>query len=165
MKVRLTNRQPIFVSSSLAVLAEAALDFPITKGARVIDSTPPARTRFAADEQTARAACATASSPDAHNLFTVVPGQETGIPASNADIRATLRLSSPAWFAQPRMTSSMDERSSAAFRSISARRGIAARSSARMCASAPLYRPIGVRTARTEEHTSEQKSEIQSLMR
>src|SRR3546814_18966477 len=80
-------------------------------------------------------------------LFTVVPGQETGIPASNADIRATLRLSSPAWFAQPRMTSSMDERSSAAFRSISARRGIAARSSARMCASSPLYRPIGVRTA------------------
>src|SRR3546814_7933522 len=82
----------------------------ITKGARVIDSTPPARTRFASDEQTARAACATASSPDAHNLFTVVPGQETGIPASNADIRATLRLSSPAWFAQPRMTSSMDEK-------------------------------------------------------
>src|SRR3546814_2251823 len=83
----------------------------MTKGPRVIDSTPPARTRFASDEQTARAACATASSPDAHNLFTVVPGQETGIPASNADIRATLRLSSPAWFAQPRMTSSMDERS------------------------------------------------------
>src|SRR3546814_16323938 len=117
---------------------------------------------YLSDEQTARAACATASSPDAHNLFTVVPGQETGIPASNADIRATLRLSSPAWFAQPRMTSSMDERSSAAFRPISARRGIAARSSARMCASAPLYRPLGVRTAsQIKASTIDRKSVVQ----
>ena len=34
------------------------------------------------------------------------PGTVTGSPASNRDMRATLRLSSPAWFAQPYIRSS-----------------------------------------------------------
>ena len=62
-----------------------------------------------------------------------------------AAIRARLRLSSPAWLAQPRMTSSSSPQSTLALRSMSALIGIAARSSARTELSAPPYRPIGVR--------------------
>jgi hypothetical protein len=43
----------------------------------------------------------TASSPDEQLRFTVTPLTSTGKPASKADIRATSRLSSPAWFPQP----------------------------------------------------------------
>ena len=35
-----------------------------------------------------------------------VPGVDSGSPASSSAMRATLRLSSPAWLAQPRKTSS-----------------------------------------------------------
>src|SRR5690606_16832339 len=63
-------------------------------------------------------------------------------------MRATLRLSSPAWFAQPRITSSMAA-GSIPVRATSARRGIAARSSGRTRARAPPRRPTGVRTAST----------------
>ena len=42
-----------------------------------------------------------ASSPEPHRRLRVVPGTLTGNPASRADMRATLRLSSPAWLAQP----------------------------------------------------------------
>src|SRR5664280_363308 len=61
-------------------------------------------------------------------------------------IRATLRLSSPAWFAQPRTTSSIAAQSTVGSRSVRARITCAARSSGRTVASAPPYRPIGVRT-------------------
>ena len=61
-------------------------------------------------------------------------------------MRATFRLSSPAWLAQPRMTSSMRD-GSIPERSTTARSTAAARSSGRTRASAPPYRPIGVRTA------------------
>ena len=46
-------------------------------------------------------AMATASRPDPQSLFTVTPGTSTGSSASSVAIRATLRLSSPAWLAQP----------------------------------------------------------------
>src|SRR5664280_1756373 len=59
---------------------------------------------------------------------------------------ATLRLSSPAWFAQPRTTSSIAAQSTVGSRSVRARITCAARSSGRTVASAPPYRPIGVRT-------------------
>jgi hypothetical protein len=49
----------------------------------------------------ARAAMVTASMPDPHRRLIVVPGTVTGIPASSKLMRATLRLSSPAWLAQP----------------------------------------------------------------
>ena len=52
-------------------------------------------------------------------------------------MRARLRLSSPAWLAQPRITSSSSAQSTPGLRSISALIGIAARSSARTRASAP----------------------------
>ena len=48
----------------------------------------------------------TASRPEPHRRLTVAPGTSTGSPASSAAMRATLRLSSPAWLAQPKMTSS-----------------------------------------------------------
>ena len=48
-----------------------------------------------------RAADAMASIPEPHSRFTVAPGTSTGIPASSTPIRATLRLSSPAWLAAP----------------------------------------------------------------
>ena len=94
-----------------------------------------------------RAATLMASRPEAHRRLTVAAGTLGGSPASSAAIRATLRLSSPAWFAQPRITSSISSGSRPGLRSSSALSGIAARSSARTAASAPPWRPIGVRTA------------------
>ena len=100
----------------------------------------------------ARAAWPTASSPDAQSRLTVTPGTEAGSPASSAAIRATLRLSSPAWFAQPRITSSRAAQSTRGRRSHQAPRSAgAARSSVRTGASAPPWRPKGVRTRGAEQ--------------
>src|SRR5262245_7917181 len=63
-------------------------------------------------------------------------------------MRATLRLSSPAWFVHPRITSSIAAGSTDA-RSTAARTARAARSSARTVARAPPARPTGVRAADT----------------
>ena len=49
----------------------------------------------------ARAAVPTASRPEPHRRLIVAPGTPTGRPASSEAICATLRLSSPAWLAQP----------------------------------------------------------------
>ena len=49
----------------------------------------------------------TADSPDAQSRFSVTPATDSGSPASSSAMRATLRLSSPAWFAQPKYTSSI----------------------------------------------------------
>ena len=87
-----------------------------------------------------------ASSDDPHSRFIVVPGTETGKPASRVAIRATLRLSSPAPLALPRTTSSTSA-GSRSVRSSAARSTPAARSSGRVLASAPPKRPNGVRTA------------------
>src|SRR5579871_6809625 len=125
--------------------ASAAL--PITKGARVIDSTPPAIAKSISPERIARPAAPTASSPDAQRRLRVWPGTDSGRPASSSAMRATLRLSSPAWLAQPKNTSSTETQSSLGCLAISALIGAAARSSARTLASAPPKRPIGVLTA------------------
>ena len=93
----------------------------------------------------ARAAMITASMPEPHSRLTVDPGTSLGRPASSSDMRATLRLSSPAWLAQPKMTSSTAAQSTDGLRAISAFRGIAPRSSGRTDDSAPPKRPIGVR--------------------
>src|SRR5262245_29934354 len=96
-----------------------------------------------------RAAVATAVMPDAHNRLTVSPGTLTGNPASSSAIRAMLRLSSPAWFAQPMITSVICAGSSVGYRS--SRRLIvrAAMSSGRVSASDPAKLPIAVRTPST----------------
>ena len=74
--------------------ADAALG--MTNGARLMLSTPPARTRSASPERTALDAMAIASRLDPQSRFTVPPGAVTGRPDSSVAIRATLRLSSPA---------------------------------------------------------------------
>ena len=73
----------------------------MTKGARDIDSTPPAIAISISPALIARAAVMTASMPEPQSRFSVTPGTLTGRPASRDDMRATLRLSSPAWLAQP----------------------------------------------------------------
>ena len=89
------------------------------------------------DVAIARAATAVASRLDPHRRLMVAPGTSTGNPASRAAIRATLRLSSPAWLAQPYKTSSNFAQSTPALRSMSALMGMAARSSVRTGDSAP----------------------------
>ena len=92
--------------SSIPPRGKPRSGLPVTIGARLMDSTPPARIRSPSSERTARAAWLTASSPDAHSRFTVAPGTSTGSPASSEAMRATLRLSSPAWLVSPSSTSS-----------------------------------------------------------
>ena len=89
------------VSKISAWRENACSALPITSGARDIDSTPPASTSPASPQRIARAAVPTASSPEAQRRLRVTPGTLVGRPASSADMRATLRLSSPAWLAQP----------------------------------------------------------------
>jgi len=67
----------------------------------------------------------------------VAPGTSMGSPASSADMRATLRLSSPAWLAQPYNTSAITAQSTFAFLCISALIGMAPRSSVRTDERAP----------------------------
>ncbi len=71
-------------------------------GARDIDSTPPATNRSPSPAITAWQAETTAANPDAHSRLSVTPGTDCGNPASSTAIRATSRLSSPAWLAHPR---------------------------------------------------------------
>ncbi len=95
------KRQPMVVSKISALRENASSLFPCTKGARVIDSTPPAMAKFISPARMARAAVPTASMPEAQSRLSVTPGTLTGSPASSSAMRATLRLSSPAWLAQP----------------------------------------------------------------
>ena len=97
----LMKRQPMVVSKISALRENASSALPCTKGARVIDSTPPAMANSISPARIARAAVPTASSPEAHSRLSVTPGTLAGSPASSSAMRATLRLSSPAWLAQP----------------------------------------------------------------
>ena len=143
----LVNRHPTVVSAtSGAFRFHASPALSITYGARVMFSTPPAMNVVPSPALIACAALATACSPEPQSRFTVCPGTATGSPASNSAIRATLRLSSPAWLVQPRITSSTPA-GSIPERSTTALMGIAARSSARTPASAPPCLPTGVRRA------------------
>ena len=129
---------------------KARSDFGSTYGARVIDSTPPATMIDASPTAIVRAAPTTASSPDAQSRLTVEPGTDVGSPASSDAIRATLRLSSPAWLAAPNVTSPIRAGSSDGVRASSALITTAPRSSGRTFATAPRRSlPTGVRTAST----------------
>ncbi len=64
-------------------------------------STPPAITSSASPDRIARAAVPTASRPEPQSRLIVAAGMLVGRPASSSAIRPTLRLSSPAWLAQP----------------------------------------------------------------
>ena len=135
------------VSSSFILRENAASALPITNGARDMDSTPPAIASSISPLAMARNAVPMASMPEAHRRLRVTPGMVSGSPASSAAIRATLRLSSPAWLAQPKNTSSTSFQFTPGLRSISALIGAAARSSARTAARPPPKRPMGVRIA------------------
>ena len=92
----LTKRQPMVVSKTSAERENASAALPMTNGARVMLSTPPASMRCASPDLMARAAVPTASRPDPQRRLIVEPDTAVGKPASNTAMRATLRLSSPA---------------------------------------------------------------------
>ena len=96
-----TKRQPMVESWISAWRENAAVGLGMTSGARLMLSTPPAMASCAWPACRARAAWATASRPEPQSRFTVTAGTSTGRPASSALMRATLRLSSPAWLTQP----------------------------------------------------------------
>jgi hypothetical protein len=116
---------------------KAVVALGMTKGARLMLSTPPAIIRWASPALMARAAMPTASMPEPQRRLTVVPGALSPRPPSRAAMRATLRLSSPAWLAQPRITSSSFAQSTLGLRAFSVARVRAARSSGRTEESAP----------------------------
>src|SRR5579863_7506870 len=109
-------------------------------------STPPAIYRSPSPSRTPRAACPTALSPEAQRRLMVSPGTDTGSPDSSDAIRATLRLSSPDWFAHPMMTSVTREGSRPGCRASSRWMTSAAMSSGRTSLRLPPNEPIGVRT-------------------
>ena len=143
-----TKRQPMEVSKVSPGLAKALVGFSVTQGARLMDSVPPAMTMSAAPALIMCEAMMMADSPEAQSRFTVMPGTSLGKPASSAARRATLRFSSPAPLALPRMTSSTTAGSSPS-RATSSCSVSAARSSGRTLDSAPPYLPTGVRTPPT----------------
>ena len=109
----------------------------MTNGALDMLSTPPAITKEFSPVLMARAATETASMLEPHKRFTVVPGTVCGRPASSSAMRATFRLSSPAWFAHPKITSSTALQSTEELRWTRALIGTAARSSVRTEANDP----------------------------
>ena len=120
-----------------------------TNGARLIASTPPATATSPRPRARSAAARLRASRPDPHSRLTVAPGIDSGRPASSTAIRATLRLSSPAWLAAPHTTSEISAGSRSGLRASRAASTVAARSSGRTPLSAPRWRPIGVRQQST----------------
>ena len=89
------------VSSIFPMREKADSALPITNGARDMLSTPPAIMSAVSPLLMARVATAIASRLEPHRRLTVVPGISWGRPASRRAMRPTLRLSSPAWLAQP----------------------------------------------------------------
>src|SRR4030067_1058226 len=103
----LVKRQPTVLSALAGGgRSPAAVGLSTPYGARVMLSTPPATKASPSAALIACAALATAWSPEPHRRLMVWPGTSTGYPAGRAATRATLRLSSPAPPAQPRITSS-----------------------------------------------------------
>ena len=112
-----TSRQPSVVEAR--VMSPAGYGFSVlgsTHGARDMDSAPPTSTRSASPALIWREAMIAASSEEPQSRLTVVPGMDTGRPASRVPIRAMLRFSSPAPLALPNTTSSIRSGSSAGAR-------------------------------------------------
>ena len=81
-----------------------------TNGARLIASTPPATPTSPWPRARSAAARLSASRPDPHSRLTVAPGTDQAGRRGAPAIRATLRLSSPAWLAAPHTTSEISVR-------------------------------------------------------
>src|SRR5205809_1238047 len=142
------NRDPNVVAPAVRFPIPPSRFFGTAYGARVMLSPPPSTNTAPARVLMARAAALIAARPDEQRRLKVRPATETGNPAGRGAIRATFRLSCPAWFAQPRYTSSTKAGSTPARRTTSPTTS-APRSSGRTSLSAPWCRPIGVRTAPT----------------
>ena len=112
-----------------------------------MDSAPPTSISSASPALIWREAMIAASREDPHSRLTVVPGIETGKPASSVPIRAMLRFSSPAPLALPNTTSSIRSTSSFGARFTDSLMTCAARSSGRTPARPEPNLPNGVRTA------------------
>ncbi len=133
----LTKRQPIVVSKISARRENASSAFGITIGARLMLSTPPARITSASPARMARAAVPMASRPEPQSRLIVAAGTVSGRPESSTAMRATLRLSSPAWLAQPMYASSIASPGRPGTCAITARITCASMSSGRTALSAP----------------------------
>src|SRR4029453_2084122 len=108
-----TKRQPSVVDAKVMSPAGYGFDvFGSPHGARDMDPAPPTNTTSASPALICREAMIAASNDEPHNRLTVVPGIETGRPASKVAMRATLRFSSPAPLALPNTTSSIRSTSS-----------------------------------------------------
>jgi hypothetical protein len=102
------KRQPSVVSyNGRSPRSNGFSAFGVTNGARLIDSSPPATKRSPSPATIEWHAPTTAERPEAQSRLTVTPATDSGRPASSAAIRATFRLSSPAWLAAPNQTSSI----------------------------------------------------------
>ena len=95
------KRHPRVVSQAVRWLIEPSGFFGIAYGARLMLSTPPATKTSPSPTLIARAAALIAARPEEQRRLNVTAATETGSPARRAAMRATLRLSSPAWFAHP----------------------------------------------------------------
>ena len=117
----LTNRQPSVLSWTVtSPRGNASRALGITSGARDIDSTPPAIDQVGlADGDRAHAVDDRLQARAAQPVHGRARHASTGRPASSRLMRATLRLSSPAWLAQPKNTSSMPAGSAPARRTTS----------------------------------------------
>src|SRR3989304_2393198 len=96
------NLQPSVVSHAVRWDMDPSGFFGIAYGARVMLSTPPATNTSPSPHLIARAAGLLAARTQEPRGLNVTGATETGNPANRAAIRPTFRLSSPAWFAQPR---------------------------------------------------------------
>ena len=146
----LTNRQPMVVSWISVDRENADAALGMTNGARLMLSTPPASTRSASPERTARDAMAIASRLDPQSRFTVPPGAATGRSGQQrrhpGDVAVV--LAGLVGAAEQHVVQLRPSRPTAAARP-GPRSTWAARSSGRTVASAPPYRPNGVRTPAT----------------
>ncbi len=97
----LMKRQPMVVSYTALLRLKADSALGMTKGERLMLSTPPAIIKVASPALMARAAVPMASMPEPHKRLMVLPGNSSGKPANKLAMWPTLRLSSPAWLTQP----------------------------------------------------------------
>ena len=133
----LTSRHPMAVSNTSCSRGNALSGLGMTNGARVMDSTPPAIAIAPLPARSSADALLIACSPEPQRRLTVTPPVASGSPASSTAMRATLRLSSPAWLLAPSHTSSTSSGRISGLRRNSAPSTVAARSSGRAPESAP----------------------------
>ena len=105
----LTKRQPSVVSAICGApraKAVSRLEHHARRAGHALDAAGDEAPRLRPPRSRARR-CRPPPAPSRRGGSPSGPGTRPGSPASSSAMRATLRLSSPAWLAQPRMTSSI----------------------------------------------------------